>query len=79
LPVSFSANSAYGRTLWWQLYFTFSLSICEAAALQHWNIVCIFDHVVVSHIVDMLDLSVAYQLIWEVTDKSVDTMSLIWF
>ncbi len=24
-------------------------------------------------------MSVAYQLIWEVTDKSVDTMSLIWF
>jgi hypothetical protein len=38
--------------------YTFSLSICEAAALQHWNMVCIFDHVVVSHIVDMLDLSI---------------------
>jgi hypothetical protein len=24
-------------------------------------------------------MSVAYQLIWEVTDKSVDTMSFIWF
>jgi hypothetical protein len=36
-------------------HFLFQYVCCSITA---WNIVCIFDHVVVSHIVDMLDLSI---------------------